>query len=706
MMTKTILHSWVAIAIGCAALLATSSCSDDNLASNSSVNPYTPVDLNVDQLQTKVTADVPTAVLSSFDEQSMGAALVRRLSNTSTSVQSDTKMILIKGEDIKSHTTLEWLQAARLYMRGGYIAVEKPHDAHLVEVGEQVSAQLEQASRDLLTDDDGSGIKIVITPPNQQQSLGNSVNAEAERFKTRIANAEALSSKASSGEKPVAEMVIFSRQGFYQCAPHEERTITTTMTKKDGTTSTSTQTIKNEYNNYTSGKLADGAAEWLNNHAPGKADSKSRLQSKAEGTDAINQLMSASEEHTYQGGLTGGVVYLDKYGDHDFDLKAKPNAYQEIIRVWGVHNMEKVKDYYLVEQHAVASIGGKQDGDARYDANKTIYVGPYEENKWEGVTYDDLWRTFDWSTTDFYGSWFERGEYSMNLSGNGDIIVEDAAPDTDNNNVSRTVAVGESSSQTNTIGASVGAMIGQVVSGTFNVNYSHGWTTGTSYTVSWTDNVKELKCTKNTDGTKVGWTYENSRDMMQGDGDEHVLVADILTNDVNIDNQVCWSVSNPSDAYTVNIHHPCYTALLSYQNGNGGPDEKRKFDVRANCDMDENVSFTMLIPNRAKQTWRMDVDFPELGQEGHIGQRDQLIDYLTSKFPDVYQSSMELADHTINSENTIMYVVDASKQMLTDPNALQDLQRTAQDYGISEFTIKWYTSDGTHSTYTLTIPAK
>ncbi len=64
-------------------------------------------------------------------------------------------------------------------------------------------------------------------------------------MKTRIANINALASNRSGvGEgDAVAEMVIFSRMGYYQCAPYGTRTITYTVTNKDGSNSTKTKTI-------------------------------------------------------------------------------------------------------------------------------------------------------------------------------------------------------------------------------------------------------------------------------------------------------------------------------------------------------------------------------------------------------------------------------------------------------------------------------
>ena len=77
----------------------------------------------------------------------------------------------------------------------------------------------------------------------------------------------------------------------------------------------------------------------------------------------------------------------------------------------------------------------------------------------------------------------------------------------------------------------------------------------------------------------------------------------------------------------------------------------------------EDSKYELIIPNRAVQKWYMDVTFPELGQEGFIGVKDELTDALKTQFPDIYKPTMEIADQTDTAENTIKYVVGASKQL-------------------------------------------
>ena len=666
-------------------------CAKEDIASNDNGGGTNPTDMNVDELNVKVTADVPTAVLSSFDENSMGAALVRRLSNTTTGLDDNTKMVLIKGEDILNRPLTEWLEAAKIYLTGGYIAIEKPHNAHLVHLMEQLSARFEQATYDILTKDDGSGVVVNIVPPSTLTS-SNTINADAAKMKTRIANINALASNRSGvGEgDAVAEMVIFSRMGYYQCAPYGTRTITYTVTNKDGSNSTKTKTITQEYYQCSSGYLADGAASWLNNRDA--AQQVRRASNRADGGDAINSLMSASEEHTYQNALAAVLVNKDKDGNKILEVNnplKKDNAYQEIIRVWGVHNMETNKDYYYTEQKVVASVGGKREGDDLWNASKTLYRGPYNNDKWIGVEkgrYSDPDNTlgFDFSEMEeamrfamgiygdyigcsVYGAWFNKGDFSLNLTGNGSIQLEDAVPDTDNNNISRSVAVGTSQSETNTIGGSFSpGFVGSNPSGALGLNFSHGWTTGTSYTLTTTENAKELKCVKNTEGNKVN---------DKGDA-THAIAPDALTTDVNIDNQACWSVANPEGAYTLETYHmPTMCSLVaSCTDGDDDFSEPlfllgdSKLCSTSSTDANNNtVSYTLQTPNRAKQTWTMDVDFPELGQDGYKGVKDEL----------------------------------------TDANALQTLRGYALDRGVSQFTIKWYCADGNHpNPYTMTVTAK
>ena len=401
-------------------LLGLAACSDKDISNTD--NPVDPQNSGVeipteDQLTVKVNADMPTAVMSSFDDNSMGGALVRCLSQTTGEVTPETKMILIKGEDILSRPMTEWLQAAKIYLRGGYIAVEKPHNAHLVSVMEQLADKMAEEEDELMLKD---GITIV--RPAVSSSTEATRSDVAARFKARIANIKTRAGEGDSEKEAVAELVIFARDGYYHCAPMTTKNIVIRTRDKSGNETTQTESVKHEYTAYETGLQADGSAQWLNNR--GDAQQSRSIGTRANGSDAINSLMSADEEYYYQKALYG--MRSGSYYSY------RQNAFSEIIRTWGVHNMETNKDYYFIDQKIVVSVGGK-------DGSNTLYRGLYEKDKW-----DDKWIKIGGHSAymDYYGAWYGGGDYSINLSGVGSIQLEDAMPSTDNNQGSKTISTG------------------------------------------------------------------------------------------------------------------------------------------------------------------------------------------------------------------------------------------------------------------------
>ena len=692
-------------------------CAKEDIASNDNGGGTNPTDMNVDELNVKVTADVPTAVLSSFDAKSMGGALVRRLSKTTSSLDADTKMVLIKGEDILNRPITEWFEVAKIYLRGGYIAVEKPHNAHLVSVMEQLSTKFAQAEEDILLK---GGVSIVRPAGGNTNAQSSHVN----RFKTRIANIQAKSDHraASDEQQPVAEMVIFSINGYYHCAPSNSMNVIITSRDKSGKETSKTETITRQYSAYEMGLQADGAAQWLNNRDA--AQQVRRASNRADGNDAINDLMSANDEITYQSDLAaylcnyGECEYSDGYhggdivtydGPRDVGCYSKPRSYNETIRYWGVHNMDTNKDYYLIQQKGVASVGGQAEENPCYDHNKTLYMGPYENNKWISLGFGsgggycvatDVWCNV------LFGAWYNQGDYSLDLKGeSGEILLEDAVPTTENNLASTSVTVGEFQAQNTRIGGTLsGVFTTKEVGARPGLSISQGWTTGSIYMMTSTRNAQELGCVKNTEGTKVSWTYKVGVNMMDGDDDEHPLPPAILVNDADVHNEACWSVSNPSGAYTVEIARKTSMGTLVSSDGNSFLDTGPKTLVNTGCAAD-SMSITLMQPNRAQQMWNMDVTFPEIAQDGYDKVKPQLTEALKNQFPSVYQPEMQLADLTEDSENTIRLILAASRNLLMDENALQTLREYAQTFKISEFTIKWYSPGTNHNTFHFTVKA-
>ena len=685
-------------------LLGLAACSDKDISkTDNPVNPQNPgVEIPTeDQLTVKVTADMPTAVMSSFDDNSMGGALVRRLSQTTGEVTPETKMILIKGEDILGRPVSEWLEATKIYLRGGYIAVEKPHNAQLVNLMEQLSDKFVQAEEEMLLK---GGVSIVRTAHANMAALSSHVNL----FKARIANIAARAGE--SDDKPVAELVIFSRNGYYHQDAYQGKTFTSEKRKKDGTVEKRTVEYNPDYNNFSSGRMADGAAQWLNSRNTGGSSRSAASGTRASGEKAINEIMSADDEWTYVGPLYAVDFETGINFGWNMNYVSKPNAQQEIMRIWASHNLESNKDYYFVQHSSMSSVGGKKEGDERLDPTKTLYRGPYGEDEWEERHYKP--EAWDHDVDDYYsyyGDWYDNSEFSFNVTGAGTAMVEAALPSTDKNEISKTVTAGEFNGQITTLGGT-GSVTRTGGGATGAVN--RGWVSGSFYSLSTTTTVQELACQKNTDGTKVTWKYHESQNMAEGDDDEHPLIGDGLINDVDVSNQVCWSVSNPSGQYILDMTHQvkmaniCHERYIDHNSLNGVRNEKFITLSNAIADNQVNVKYALPIPNRASQKWNMDVTFPELNKDGYSEVKTKLTAALLQQFPSVYQPELILADQTPESETTIRQVVTEANNQLMNENALQTLRDYAKDYKISEFTIKWYSTNVNQNTYQFTVKAE
>ena len=172
-----------------------------------------------------------------------------------------------------------------------------------------------------------------------------------------------------------------------------------------------------------------------------------------------------------------------------------------------------------------------------------------------------------------------------------------------------------------------------------------------------------------------------------------------VTTDVNMDNQACWSVENPEGEYTLEVTSDSYLTSM-------WTDKDNWICWGSVSPSTEDNKYKLIVPNRAEQTWHMDVTFPEIGQEGHEGQKGLLTQYLEKQFPDLYQTKQLLADKTAESENTIKILVAQADYLLHNTDGGQTLREYALDLGISQYTIKWFTTDDKHSVYTVDVKAK
>ena len=228
-------------------------------------------------------------------------------------------------------------------------------------------------------------------------------------------------------------------------------------------------------------------------------------------------------------------------------------------------------------------------------------------------------------------------------------------------------------------------------------SYSTGTTNGTSFSVGTSQSHKDLGVKKNTSGNKVTWTYTGTLPQYYVWRDDdywhpsHQTPADILVNDCDVAEEICWSVANPSDQYTVNITSAPQTAALLYQyqykSKNGDFPAKHEYTTSPT----ENYAHTLIEPNRAMQSWRMLITVDEWEDARVAGAESNLAEAIRRQFPDLYASQFSVADKTSTSLNTITYVVNYIKGIFQQNYDI--LQSLAKDYGVAKFTIHWRCDD-------------
>ena len=678
----------VLMSIVTAAILAVgvTACSDDmtidenvnntEMSDNQYIIGEKPSEPMNDVMNASVTANVPAAVLSNFDNNSMGAALARRMPSATTSVGKDTRLILVKGSDIASNSgnMKKW---AETYLRGGSIAIENPTGKNLEALAKAMESQLAAAKMAQLTADGD----IVIKAHGNRR---NSKTYEGELLKLRTQNLKSFAATRSSVADPqndvVAEMVIFSPNSYYMYSTNSKEG--DISTDQDGNAENATVKESQQPTSYTSGLKAEGAAIWLSDNAESPMHKARRAKSVSSGVAGINELMSCSDQFTVEGAL-----YTR---DWENSSVMRQGTFTTTYRIWGVndHSNNANTDYYYVKQNSTLRIGGSRytGGNTYYD---TFYWGKYEP-RW-------YFQASNFKNGDnlYYGSWLDEYKTYMDLSGDGNITVEYALPGTDNNSGSQSIAIGTSQSASLSIGGTFSASPGASLTG--------GWAEGSSFTMTTTTTAKELKVVKNTDGTKVTWSYQNSQKpkLYSKSGKIcHSIVPDAVTNDVDVENQVCWSVKNPSGRYKINVFNLRTMAYLTKTKDDG-----KRWTNHASW-LEDTDNYTLLEPNRAEQTWHFDVTPSTLGQEGHNGDKQKLTEALMKQFPDVFQTLTRVADRTVDSENAIQYIVEYAKQVINDKNGGRTMREYALDLGCNSYTIRWYCMDGSHNDYTLTITAQ
>ena len=379
------------------------SCSDDNNSDDNGDNPgteYTWEEPTTDQLAVRVTAELPAAAFSQFPELSTGAALIKRLPRVTASFMTDTRLILVKGSDISSLNDEQVKQMTITLMYDGYVAIATPTEQQLDEFNDKVMKAYSAIVTDSIDD------VFVLTPEQAAASVEASL---AGRMATRRANLHAYT-RATNNDEICGEMVIFGADDYFYQDP---------MDSDDEPTA------------YHYGLMADGAAQWINAMEAEKAEEKKQQEEaagvsrRANGSQAINDLTSASESFTH-------------YGNINYTMPSKKSARklkacQMTLRSWAVHNFNNKRDYYYISQNVVLAMGNSSGVDI-------FFARGYNEGDWvkaTGFGKNDL----------LYGNYLTKYETSMNLKGkNGFIRGEAATPETANQVITESVNLTSSAS--------------------------------------------------------------------------------------------------------------------------------------------------------------------------------------------------------------------------------------------------------------------
>ena len=676
MMKRQILWMMAAILICGTTTVTFSSCSEDDNATPTGgieIEPTTEeVEPTTDQMAVSVTANVPAAVLSQFDDNSTGAAFVKRLPETSGEITDQTRLVVVKGSDALTIPAATVEAIADVYLNGGYIAIETPTGLNMTEFGAKFAVALLKKQNARLS----SRFLVDGKPINLTAEESQAV----ERIKTRIANIVSLARETSGGiidklTTPVAEMLILSSGQYFMQVPFVEGgDIHTYAIDDEGNRTDDTFTLKTERNGFHNGEMADAAAEWINEvEEPQVAHAPKRAANRANAQDAINELMDPSETFTFVGNAG--------FRDWENETTRRTKRVKQTIRSWGVHDMDNNKDYYYVKQNVTLSMG---------DVNGWKIFYPKEgENWWSSASnYGDKWNYW-------YGAFLSKYDTSMELTGKGTIALEAAMPETKNSSTTQSISFGSSHSETTTVGITWG-FTGLKLTG--GGSYQKGFTKSTSFNMGYSRAIEDLTVSKNTNGKKASWTYTGNKPQGYVKYENstyyycHQTAPEILVSDADLLNEICWSVANPEGAYTVNINSLIETAALLMSDNSSKNNIITKYEYTPwDRDGDNNFSHELLQPFRARQTWRMNIIIDEWENGVVIGAQGEMENYLNKSYPDIYANTFTVCDKTPTSVEVINSFIDYSKSIF-DYN-YDILQGLAHSYGVKQFTIHWRCDD-------------
>ena len=690
--------NWMLAAILTFGASVFTACSDDDV-NNSPSGPtrstITP-EPTTDQLEVMVTADMPMAVLSNFDENSMGGALVKRVSKTTSDIEDNTKFVLFKGNDITSISNEQWLKIFRVYLNGGYIGIERATNIEMLAFAVVMGFGIGMVQNEMLEE---NGVEI--TNRTSSPTETRSVTSELQR---RIGNARALTRAAANDDAANDdvedeldeigfEMFIMSMdKAFSQVPCNAEEAASVTFTDEEGNETITETKVQHLLNAYHYGLLADGAAAFLNQEEKDKAEAAAETRALTRGgaEQAMNDVLNCSDEFVIRHSLAA----IDPMGK----IVRRENMGTTTIRSWSVHDFGSHQDFYYIDEKVVVRMGGKNS-----DYNKTLYWGPYSSDEWfdnrffgvEGDTENNNVGYGERSYTNYYGSWLSQIKHSLDLKGNGDIILESSLPATDNSSRSASITVGTSDATSETSGWNVGFS-----GGYNNASFSFGYSSSTSitHTNSFSKTIGEtsnsLKVMRNTTGTQVTFDYQEGI-MIDWIWDplQHDVAPDILTNDCEVNNMACWRVKNPSDSYQLELSTRHETKCLTV-----GIFDNHKHGNRWTYAKTWNHSYELKQPCRYMGTWNCEIITKGANRQPNATK--EFREFLQESVLETpFKARFNVAERAKGELDVVRNLItNISNQIKEGTRKRRSIDNVARDLGIESFTITWYSDDPDETT--------
>ena len=166
----------------------------------------------------------------------------------------------------------------------------------------------------------------------------------------------------------------------------------------------------------------------------------------------------------------------------------------------------------------------------------------------------------------------------------------------------------------------------------------------------------------------------------------HELAANILTNDCDLQNRVCWSVENPSGSYTLSWERTNWTRaqFVKYT---------QQYAQRFAVGRSFSKNYSLSAPRRFKKEWYCDLRV--YGENLHNDALEVFREYLQKTInPSMFDVKFYVAESTDDGAEVIKYNVGVASEFLkeTDPRR-GTIEYNAKRKGIDKFEIIWYSVD-------------